>query len=54
MIKFLQYRKSAQYHLLRRVNINFVYLKYSHYILLYNTLLNSDRLIGCLSSRDIE
>ena len=24
------------------------------YVLLYNTLLNSDRLIGCLWSRDIE
>jgi hypothetical protein len=31
-----------------------VKLKSEDYIFLYNTLLNSDRLIGCLWSRDIE
>jgi hypothetical protein len=28
--------------------------KHLYYLLLYNTLLNSDRLIGCLWSCDIE
>ena len=27
---------------------------HTYYFILYNTLLNSDRLIGCLWSRDIE